>query len=72
VYKTAVKRLYSDRFHLEVTEPLGFENTFAMVIPAMTRKKLHLAKISDLPLSPPNGAPESVTNFSSVPTVFRG
>src|SRR5467141_5114263 len=27
-----VKQLYSDRFHLEVTEPLGFENTFAMVI----------------------------------------
>src|SRR5712692_4979893 len=29
---TRVKQLYSDRFHLEVTEPLGFENTFAMVI----------------------------------------
>src|SRR6267378_6062879 len=27
-----VKQLYSDRFHLEVAEPLGFENTFAMVI----------------------------------------
>src|SRR5216684_6387078 len=25
-----VKQLYSDRFHLEVTEPLGFENTFAI------------------------------------------
>ena len=28
-----VKQLYSDRFRLEVTEPLGFENTFAMVAP---------------------------------------
>src|SRR5713226_6612565 len=27
-----VKQLYADRFHLDVTEPLGFENTFAMVI----------------------------------------
>src|SRR6201997_5495297 len=31
VYKR-VKQLYVDRFHLEVTEALGFENTFAMVI----------------------------------------
>src|SRR5260370_38830359 len=27
-----VKQLYSDRFHLVITQPLGFENTFAMVI----------------------------------------
>src|SRR5881628_3373838 len=27
-----VKQLYSERFHFEVTEPLGFENTFAMVV----------------------------------------
>src|ERR1700688_2190221 len=27
-----VKKGYSDRFNLEVTDPLGFENTFAMVI----------------------------------------
>ena len=43
-----VKRLYSDRFHLEVTEPLGFENTFAMVIRGDDAQKLHLEKISDL------------------------
>src|SRR5208283_2792274 len=27
-----VKQLYAQRFNLQVTEPLGFENTFAMVI----------------------------------------
>ena len=48
-----VKQLYADRFHLEVTEPLGFENTFAMVIRGDDAQKLHLQKISDLvPLAP--------------------
>jgi osmoprotectant transport system substrate-binding protein len=48
-----VEHLYSDRFHLEVTEPLGFENTFAMVIRGDDAKNLHLQKISDLaPIAP--------------------
>jgi osmoprotectant transport system substrate-binding protein len=48
-----VKWLYSDRFHLEVTEPLGFENTFAMVIRGDDAQNLHLQKISDIaPLAP--------------------
>jgi len=48
-----VKQLYSDRFHLEVTEPLGFENTFAMVIRGDDAQKLHLQKISDIaPIAP--------------------
>ena len=48
-----VKQLYADRFHLEVTEPLGFENTFAMVIRGDDAQKLHVQKISDIaPLAP--------------------
>jgi osmoprotectant transport system substrate-binding protein len=48
-----VKQLYSDRFHLEVTEPLGFENTFAMVIRGDDAQRLHLQKISHIaPLAP--------------------
>jgi len=48
-----VKQLYADRFHLDVTEPLGFENTFAMVIRGDDAQKLHLQKISDIaPLAP--------------------
>src|SRR5260370_10721205 len=43
-----VKQLYSDRFHFEVTEPLGFENTFAMVIRGDDAKNLHLRTISDI------------------------
>ena len=43
-----VKQLYADRFHLEVTEPLGFENTFAMVIRGDDAKDFHLQKISDI------------------------
>ena len=48
-----VKQLYSERFHFEVTEPLGFENTFAMVIRGDDAKNLHLQKISEIaPLAP--------------------
>jgi len=43
-----VKQLYSERFHFEVTEPLGFENTFAMVIRSDDARNLHLQKISDI------------------------
>src|ERR1700716_1841594 len=43
-----VKQLYSDRFHFEVTEPLGFENTFAMVIRGDDAKNLHLQEMSDI------------------------
>src|SRR5260370_35944519 len=48
-----VKQLYSERYHLEVTEPLGFENTFAMGIRGDDSKNLHLQAISDIvPLAP--------------------
>src|SRR5712664_1509500 len=48
-----VKQLYSDRFHLEVTQPLGYENTFAMVIRGGDAQKFHLQRISDIaPLAP--------------------
>src|SRR6266700_2755250 len=48
-----VKQLYSDRFHFEVTEPLGFENTFAMVVRGDDAKNLHLRTISDIALIAP-------------------
>src|SRR5260370_22650597 len=41
-----VKQLYSDRFHLEVTDPLGFDNTFSIVIRGDPAKNLHLQQIS--------------------------
>jgi glycine betaine/choline ABC-type transport system substrate-binding protein len=48
-----VKQLYGQRFNFEVTEPLGFENTFAMVIRSEDAQQLHLQRISDLvPVAP--------------------
>jgi len=43
-----VKQFYAERYHLAVTEPLGFENTFAMVIRGDDARKFHLRRISDL------------------------
>src|SRR5713101_8205551 len=43
-----VRELYAERFHLEVTEPLGFENTFVLVIRGDDAKNLQLRTISDL------------------------
>jgi len=43
-----VKQEYAGRFGMEVGKPLGFENTFAMVIRGEDAKKLGLQKLSDL------------------------
>jgi osmoprotectant transport system substrate-binding protein len=43
-----VKSEYAKRFNLVVTEPLGFENTFAMVVRATDAQQNHLANISDV------------------------
>jgi osmoprotectant transport system substrate-binding protein len=43
-----VKKLYAEKFHLRVTEPLGFENTFAMVIRGEDAKKMHIRRLSQL------------------------
>ena len=45
-----VKKLYAERFGLEVLEPLGFENTFAMVIRGDDARNLHVHTLSDLAL----------------------
>lgn len=43
-----VKKLYAEKFHLRVTEPLGFENTFAMVIRGDDAKEMHIRRLSQL------------------------
>jgi osmoprotectant transport system substrate-binding protein len=43
-----VKQGYAQRFNLEVTEPLGFENTFAMVIRGDDAQQFHLRNISEI------------------------
>jgi len=52
IYKR-VKQAYAQRFQMEVTEPLGFENTFAMVIRRDDAQRYNLRCISDIaPLAP--------------------
>ena len=41
-----VRRLYASRYNIAVGEPLGFENTFAMVIRGDDARQLHLATLS--------------------------
>jgi len=48
-----VKQEYAQRFALEVTEPLGFANSFAMVVRGEDARHQHLATMSDIaPLAP--------------------
>ncbi len=48
-----VKQQYAERFNFDVTEPLGFENTFAMVVRGTDAQSLHLRTMSDLaPIAP--------------------
>ena len=41
-----VRRLYASRYGVTVGQPLGFENTFAMVIRGDDARRLHLATLS--------------------------
>jgi osmoprotectant transport system substrate-binding protein len=43
-----VKKQYAEKFNFAVTEPLGFENTFAMVIRGADAQNLHLKRTSDI------------------------
>ena len=43
-----VKQDYAERFNLEVTQPLGFENTFAIVVRGTDAERAHLRNVSDL------------------------
>jgi len=43
-----VKEEYQSRFNVEEMPPLGFNNTFAMVVRGEDAEKLHLRKVSDI------------------------
>ncbi|MGA8109266.1 MAG: glycine betaine ABC transporter substrate-binding protein [Acidobacteriaceae bacterium] len=43
---STVRRLYQSRYHVTVAPPLGFENTFAMVIRPEDAQRLHIATLS--------------------------
>jgi osmoprotectant transport system substrate-binding protein len=67
-----VQQIYAERFHLEVTEPLGFENTFAMVIRGDDARNLHLQSLSDIAPFTPKWRAGVGYEFLERPDGFRG
>jgi osmoprotectant transport system substrate-binding protein len=67
-----VKQQYSQRFNFELTEPLGFENTFAMVIRGDDAQNLHLHTLSDLAPIAPKWHAGVGYEFLERPDGFRG
>jgi osmoprotectant transport system substrate-binding protein len=67
-----VKRGYARRFNLEVTEPLGFENTFAMVVRGDEAQSLHLHNTSDIVPFAPKMRAGFGFEFLERPDGFRG
>jgi osmoprotectant transport system substrate-binding protein len=67
-----VKQNYSQRFNLEVTEPLGFENTFAMVVRDADATNLHLRTMSDLTTIAPQWRAGVGYEFLERPDGFPG
>ena len=67
-----VKQGYAQRFNLEVTEPLGFENTFAMVVRADDAQRLHLRNTSDIVPFAPKMRAGFGYEFLERPDGFRG
>jgi osmoprotectant transport system substrate-binding protein len=67
-----VKKEYADRFGLEVTEPLGFENTFAMVIRGEDAKKFNLQNLSDITVLAPKWRAGVGYEFLERPDGFNG
>ena len=69
---TRVKQGYAQHFNLEVTEPLGFENTFAMVIRAEDAQRLHLRNTTDIGPFAPKMRAGFGYEFLERPDGFRG
>jgi osmoprotectant transport system substrate-binding protein len=67
-----VKKEYAERFGLEATEPLGFENTFAMVIRGDDAKKFGLQKLSDIAALAPKWRAGVGYEFLERPDGFNG
>jgi osmoprotectant transport system substrate-binding protein len=67
-----VKKEYAERFGLEVTEPLGFENTFAMVIRGEDAKRFNLQKLSDVTALAPKWRAGVGYEFLERPDGFNG
>jgi osmoprotectant transport system substrate-binding protein len=67
-----VQQGYARRFNLEVTEPLGFENTFAMVVRGEDAQRLHFRNTSDIVPYAPKMRAGFGYEFLERPDGFRG
>jgi osmoprotectant transport system substrate-binding protein len=67
-----VKQGYAQRFHLDVTEPLGFENTFAMVVRGQDAEQLRLRNTSDIVPYAPKMRAGFGYEFLERPDGFKG
>jgi glycine betaine/choline ABC-type transport system substrate-binding protein len=67
-----VKQGYAERFNLEVTEPLGFENTFAMVVRGSDADQFRLRTISDIVSIAPRWRAGVGYEFLERPDGYRG
>ena len=71
VYQRA-KVAYRSRFDLEVTRPLGFNNSFAMVVRGADARRLKLETISDVARFAPRWHAAFGYEFMERPDGFRG
>jgi osmoprotectant transport system substrate-binding protein len=67
-----VREEYRARFNVEVMPPLGFNNTFAMVVRGDDADKLHLRTISDVALYAPKWRAGFGYEFMERPDGYRG
>lgn len=67
-----VQRAYAQRFGLEVTEPLGFNNTFAIVIRGDDARRLNLRTLSEAAAYTPAWRAGFGYEFLERPDGFRG
>jgi osmoprotectant transport system substrate-binding protein len=67
-----VQEEYRTRFHVEVMPPLGFNNTFAMVVRGEDAEKYHLRTISDIAPYTPRWHAGFGYEFMERPDGYRG
>ena len=67
-----VRNEYGQRFHLAVLPPLGFDNTFAIVIRGEDARRLHLKTISDAASDAPNWRAGFGYEFMERPDGYEG
>jgi osmoprotectant transport system substrate-binding protein len=68
----SVRRLYRTRYNVVVAQPLGFENTFAMVIRGDDARALHLTLLSQASRYTPNWRLGAGYEFEQRPDGLRG